>query len=134
MATPGLASSVPAIAIFTPAKFLAMKPPISNLVSQTPLPAEMIKDFASKVDKVYIIEENDPYIEDFVRALGIACDGKNIFPRNGEMLPEVIREVIYGEKSKLTRNWPKRLSVVRPHFAPDVRIVVSSLSWVASAM
>jgi len=63
-----------------------------------PLPAEMIKDFASKVDKVYIIEENDPYIEDFVRALGIACDGKNIFPRNGEMLPEVIREVIYGEK------------------------------------
>ncbi|NLA79250.1 MAG: indolepyruvate ferredoxin oxidoreductase subunit alpha, partial [Chloroflexi bacterium] len=63
-----------------------------------PLPAEMIKDFASKVEKIYIIEENDPYIEDFVRALGIECDGKNIFPRNGEMLPEVIREVIYGEK------------------------------------
>jgi len=63
-----------------------------------PLPAEMIKDFASKVEKIYIIEENDPYIEDFVRALGIECDGKNIFPRNGEMLPEVIREVVYGEK------------------------------------
>ncbi len=63
-----------------------------------PLPDDLIREFASKVEKVYIIEENDPYIEEHVRALGIACGGKNLFPRNGEMKPEVIRSVIYGEK------------------------------------
>ncbi|MEN6531679.1 MAG: indolepyruvate ferredoxin oxidoreductase subunit alpha [Anaerolineaceae bacterium] len=63
-----------------------------------PLPDDLIREFASKVEKIYIIEENDPYIEEHVHALGIACDGKNIFPRNGEMKPEVIRSVIYGEK------------------------------------
>ena len=63
-----------------------------------PLPDELICEFASKVEKIYIIEEDDPYIEERVRALGIACDGKNIFPRNGEMTPEVIRSVVYGEE------------------------------------
>ena len=66
-----------------------------------PLPDDLIRDFASKVEKICIIEENDPYIEEHVRALGIACDGKNIFPRNGEMKPEVIRSVIYGEEYSL---------------------------------
>ncbi len=63
-----------------------------------PLPDDLIREFASKVENIYIIEENDPYIEDHVRALGIPCDGKNIFPRNGEMKPEVIRAVMYGEE------------------------------------
>ena len=63
-----------------------------------PLPDDLIREFASKVEKIYIIEENDPYIEEHVRALGIACDGKNIFPRNGEMKPEVIRSVMFGEE------------------------------------
>ncbi len=63
-----------------------------------PLPDDLIREFASKVEKIYIIEENDPYIEEHVRALGVACDGKNIFPRNGEMKPEVIRSVMYGEE------------------------------------
>ena len=66
-----------------------------------PLPDQMIKDFASKVEKLYIIEENDPYIEQHVRALGIDCDGKNLFPLNGEMTPEVIRRVIFGEEQAL---------------------------------
>lgn len=63
-----------------------------------PLPDDLIRQFASKVEQIYIIEENDPYIEEHVRALGIACDGKNIFPLNGEMKPEVIRSVMYGEE------------------------------------
>lgn len=63
-----------------------------------PLPKQMIRDFAARVGKLYIIEENDPYIEDFVRALGLACHGKDLFPRNGEMIPEVIREAVFGEK------------------------------------
>lgn len=45
-----------------------------------PLPQNLIKDFCSKVDKVYILEENDPYIEEFVRQQGCACVGKDLFP------------------------------------------------------
>ncbi len=36
-----------------------------------------------------------------MRALGIECDGKNIFPLNGEMTPEVIRKVIFGQEYPL---------------------------------
>ena len=63
-----------------------------------PLPDQMIKDFAQKVDHIYILEENDPYLEQHVRALGIECDGKNLFPSNGEMTPEVIRQAVYGSE------------------------------------
>jgi len=63
-----------------------------------PLPKEMISDFCDKHDKVYIIEENDPYIEDFVRALGKECYGKDIFPYTGEMTPDVIRRVVLEQE------------------------------------
>ncbi len=56
-----------------------------------PLPSKTIKDFCSKFDKIYVIEENDPYIEEKVRMLGFNCFGKGFFPPYGEMLPEVIR-------------------------------------------
>jgi indolepyruvate ferredoxin oxidoreductase alpha subunit len=63
-----------------------------------PLPKEMISDFCDKHDKVYIIEENDPYIEDFVRTLGKECYGKDIFPYTGEMTPDVIRRVVLEQE------------------------------------
>ena len=62
-----------------------------------PLPVGKIKDFCSKVKKVYIIEENDPWIEEQVRLLGIECFGKNLFPFNGEMTPDVIRRSVEGK-------------------------------------
>jgi len=63
----------------------------------SPLPVEKIKEFCSKLDKVYVIEENDPYIEETVRILGFDCYGKNLFPPYGEMTSDVIRKVVYGE-------------------------------------
>lgn len=62
-----------------------------------PLSTEKIKKFCSKVEKVYVIEENDPYIEEQVKLLGFECFGKNTFPSYGEMLPEVIRKSVFGE-------------------------------------
>lgn len=62
-----------------------------------PLPAGLIKDFCAKVDKVYVLEENDPYIEEFVRMQGIQCSGKDVFPSYGEMTPDVIRKCIGAE-------------------------------------
>ena len=62
-----------------------------------PLPANMIRNFCSKVDKVYILEENDPYIEEFVKQQGCACIGKDLFPSYGELTPDVIRACVTGK-------------------------------------
>ncbi len=66
-----------------------------------PLPAGLVKEFCEKVDKVYVLEENDPYLEEFVRQQGCSCIGKDLFPMDGELTPDVIRECISGEKAEL---------------------------------
>ncbi len=66
-----------------------------------PLPIEKIKEFANEVEKIYVIEENDPYIEEQVRILGFDCYGKNLFPSYGEMTPDVIRKAVYGETNSV---------------------------------
>lgn len=63
-----------------------------------PLPKEMMKEFASKVDKIYVIEENDPIIENELKMLGIECFGKNTFPCIGELTSDVIRKSVYGKR------------------------------------
>ena len=78
-----------------------------------PLPMEKIKEFASKVDKIYIIEENDPFIEDQLRAEGIECIGKDVLPITGEMTPDTIRESIFGKMND-TIEYNKELVVPRP--------------------
>lgn len=78
-----------------------------------PLPTEKIKEFCSKVEKIYVIEENDPYIEEQVRILGFDCYGKNLFPPYGEMLPEVIRQAAFGE-IKPTLQYDEKEVVSRP--------------------
>lgn len=67
-----------------------------------PLPDKLIREFASKVDKLYIIEENDPFIETQVRAMGINCIGKDLFPICGEYSPELLREKLLGIKPVIT--------------------------------
>ena len=55
-----------------------------------PLPTELIKDFASKVETLYVIEELDPVIENQVKALGIECIGKEKFSILGEFSQNII--------------------------------------------
>ena len=46
-----------------------------------PMPAEKkSKISAKKVETIYIVEEDDPYIEEFVQRLGFSCHGKDTFP------------------------------------------------------
>jgi len=59
-----------------------------------PLPKDLLAKHALGRDKVYVIEENDPYIEDFCRTLGINVLGKNLFPYTGEMTPDVIKKYV----------------------------------------
>ena len=55
-----------------------------------PLPVESIKDFASKVKKLYVIEELDGVIEAHVRALGIDVVGKELFSPLGEFSQQTV--------------------------------------------
>ena len=57
-----------------------------------PLPEKAIRDFASKVKKLYVIEELDPIIENHVRALGIEVTGKELFSAIGEFNQKTIRD------------------------------------------
>ena len=68
-----------------------------------PLPRKMIEDFASKVDKLYIVEELDPVIEEQVKSWGIDCVGKDIFTVQGEYSANMIRERILGETLEINQ-------------------------------
>ncbi|MCE5263525.1 MAG: indolepyruvate ferredoxin oxidoreductase subunit alpha [Deltaproteobacteria bacterium] len=65
-----------------------------------PLPAALIRTFASKVRKIYVIEELDPFLEEQIRALGIQVTGKEIFPYTGEFNPGIIEQAISGRQDK----------------------------------
>ncbi len=58
-----------------------------------PFPDGLIRKFADSVEKLIVIEEGDPILEEHIKSLGIACDGKNIVPRCGELVPARIFEV-----------------------------------------
>lgn len=57
-----------------------------------PLPDQLIRDFAAKVDTLYVVEELDPFIEEQVKALGIKVIGKEIIPICGELTPGILRK------------------------------------------
>ena len=61
-----------------------------------PLPEKMIRDFASKVDRLVVIEELDPIIEGFCKSLGLAVEGKSLFPAVGEFSQNLLREKLGG--------------------------------------
>lgn len=57
-----------------------------------PLPEQAIRDFASKVERLIVVEEMDPFIENQCRAMGLAVTGKDVFPREGEFSQNLIAE------------------------------------------
>ena len=77
-----------------------------------PLPEKLILDFASKVDRLVVIEELDPVIEDHCKALGLKVDGKNIFPICGEFSQSLIAKVMGVETKAFTT--PEESAPVRP--------------------
>ena len=82
-----------------------------------PLPEKLIRDFAESVERVIVVEELDPVIETYVKALGIECDGKNILPIEGEFSSELIKKAILGvtpECRSLDEKMPPRPPVLCP--------------------
>jgi indolepyruvate ferredoxin oxidoreductase alpha subunit len=64
-----------------------------------PLPEKLIKKFARGVDKVFVVEELEPFMEDQIKALGVAVTGKAALPVMDELNPDVVREG-FGKKRK----------------------------------
>lgn len=62
-----------------------------------PLNGKLIKDFASKVEKLYIVEELDPFLETHIKAMGVSCTGKELVPAIGELNATKVRQAITGE-------------------------------------
>lgn len=59
-----------------------------------PMPKQLIKDFAAKCDKVYVIEELDPFIENHCKAIGVNVIGKDVFSLLGEYTPSMIKKAV----------------------------------------
>ena len=66
--------------------------PVLKLGMIWPLPEKLILDFAASVDKVAVVEELDPFLEDYCRQLGLALVGKDHFPITGEFSQNLVAE------------------------------------------
>ncbi|HPP36820.1 MAG TPA: indolepyruvate ferredoxin oxidoreductase subunit alpha, partial [Clostridiales bacterium] len=63
-----------------------------------PLPEGLIREFVSKVDKLYVIEELEPFLENQVKKMGIKVTGKELLPVTGEYSATLLREKLRGIK------------------------------------
>ncbi|MDW7771313.1 MAG: indolepyruvate ferredoxin oxidoreductase subunit alpha [Desulfobulbaceae bacterium] len=59
-----------------------------------PLPEKKIREFAARVDELFIVEELDPFLETHVKAMGIVCRGKELIPAQGELNSFIVRKSI----------------------------------------
>jgi len=90
-----------------------------------PLPTALIREFAAGVEQLLVIEELDPFLEEQIKALGIACRGKDIFPAVGELTTAVIersaaeagvlaQEAVRGARQIVPADLPGRSPVFCP--------------------
>ena len=63
-----------------------------------PLAIDRVRAFAAKVKRLVVVEELEPFFENQLKANGIACEGKNLFSKQGELSVAIIREKLLGEK------------------------------------
>lgn len=62
-----------------------------------PMPENLIKEFAAQCEKVYVIEELDPVIENHCKTIGVDVIGKDAFTLIGEYTANMIRTAVLGE-------------------------------------
>jgi len=82
-----------------------------------PLPEKMIRDFASSVETLYVVEELDPIMENYVRSLGIEVKGKDVLPLCGEFSQNLVAKALGGKVHKgraLEEALPMRPPVMCP--------------------
>ena len=62
-----------------------------------PLPEKLIRDFAAKVEKLIVVEELDPIIENHCKQMGLSVIGKDVLPMEGEFSQNLLAEKL-GEE------------------------------------
>ena len=68
--------------------------PVLKLGFSCPPPIDAIRALAGRVDELVVVEETEPLLETEIRAAGIACRGKDLLPRLGELSPDVLRPAL----------------------------------------
>ncbi len=64
-----------------------------------PLPSKLIRDFAASVERVFVIEELEPVIENHCKIIGIKVEGKSLLPNIGEFSVAQIKKALLGEET-----------------------------------
>ena len=85
--------------------------PVLKLGMVWPLPERKLRDFAASVEKLVVVEELDSFLETYLRELGLACVGKDVFPMLGEFSQNLVAEklgVAPHTGTKLDENIPPR--------------------------
>ena len=86
---------------------------ILKLGMVNPLPEKLICDFAAKYDRVVVIEELDPIIENHCKAMGLKVEGKSIFPICGEFSQSLIAEKL-GKGTKVCSSLEEKIPMRPP--------------------
>ena len=76
--------------------------PVLKIGMCNPLPVKKFQDFAASVDRVIVVEELDPILENHCRMLGIPVEGKSLFPMVGEFSQSLIASCL-GMGAKTTQ-------------------------------
>jgi len=66
-----------------------------------PLPMDLIRDFASKFETVYVVEELEPFMEEQIKAAGIKCIGKELIPNIYELNPDVVAKALLNKEPEI---------------------------------
>ena len=76
---------------YTYVKEVLSEASILKLGVSYPLPEDTLREFAATVDRLFVVEELEPVVENELQRLGIAVEGKEWFSRVGEFSPESVR-------------------------------------------
>jgi len=89
--------------------------PVLKLGMVWPMPEKKIQDFAASVEKLFVVEELDGFIEAHVKFMSIPCSGKDTFPLIDELSQNKVAAALnvpYENGIKLEENIPPRPPVM----------------------
>lgn len=89
-----------------------------KLGSSFPVPGKLLQHFASRYQRVVVVEELEPFIENALRVLGIECEGKSLFGNLGELDPDLIAQGLGLPVSDHQRLPDKELCMRPPVLCP----------------
>ena len=76
---------------YTYVKELMPQANVLKLGVSYPLPENRLREFCAAVDRVIVVEELEPVVENEMKLMGLDVEGKSLFPREGEFSTDVIR-------------------------------------------